>query len=484
MQRYDVHQDVSAALAAWGPGIAYSRLMRFRSGADVDLPSRAVECELCSEWTMTDDGTTFEFRLREDVRWQNSPPVTGRRLVAGDIAFSYERQRSRGAPNAALLHIVDAIDAPSDDQLRVTTLAPDADFLSALADGHSKIVAHEAVELSGDLLNGPTIGSGAWLLEDVRTDMTFTFMRNDDYFEGGAPLLDRLRIHTIPDGSTAYAAFRVNNVDVHRLRAEEWEEFRQQKPDASMLAFKETGTGLEVAFKTTEPPFDDVRVRRAAMLAMRPYDAIDEIWRGAAYLTQGTPLGSAGWQLSADELETYFADPQAATALLAEAVGALPVPVAIKVGDFDDRYRAHAERIAAELRSAGFDPELEVVDKRRFGERVWLGGEYSMFVGPIAPVASPNAYLLAVLSGDGAWNTTGHRDDALDALILAQAGEYDPAERQRLVLQAQRRALEQAYRFMPAAAVSMWAWWPQVQGLHPNFIGSEYSHWQQAWLSE
>ena len=47
----------------------------------------------------------------------------------------------------------------------------------------------------------------------------------------------------------------------------------------------------------------------------------------------------------------------------------------------------HAERIAEEMGSVGFAPELEIVDRRRFGEQVWFGGEYEMFVGPMAPVA-------------------------------------------------------------------------------------------------
>ena len=144
----------------------------------------------------------------------------------------------------------------------------------------------------------------------------------------------------------------------------------------------------------------------------------------------------------------------------------------------------HADRIAEEMGSVGFAPELEIVDRRRFGEQVWFGGEYEMFVGPMAPVASPNAYMLAVLSREGAWSTTGHKDEALDALILAQAGEYEPEERRRLVVEAQRLALENAYRFMPAAAVSLWAWWPNVKGLEPNFAGSEYSHWARVWLEE
>ena len=440
-----------------------------------------MECEICSSWEMS-GGTSFEFRLRDDVTWQDVMPVGGRQLVSADVAYSYERQRSEGMPNGALLAIVDTVEAVADERLRIDLIAPDGDFLGGLADGHSKIVAREAVEVKGDLRAGPTIGSGAWILEEYREDRTFTFRGNDDFFEVGSPLLDRLRIHTITDGDTAYAAFRVNSVDVLQLRPREWEEFRQQKPDATMIAFEEIGVGMEVAFNTEGPPFDDVGVRRAAMLAMRPDRAIEEIWRGAAYITQGVPLGRADWRLDEARLEAYFDDQQRATALLGEAAGSLPVPAVVKVGDFGTEYRQHAERIAVEMGSVGFDVEIEVEDRRRFGEEVWLGGDYQMFIGPMAPLASPNSYMLAVLHSGGAWNTTGHRDEVLDALILAQAGEYDPEERRRLVIEIQQHAMDNAYRFMPAAAISLWAWWPHVKGLEPNFVGSEYSHWQRVWI--
>lgn len=65
----DVQQEVSPALATWGPGLAYSRLLRFKTGPDVVVPSLAVECELCESWEMPDE-TTFVFRLRDDVLWQ------------------------------------------------------------------------------------------------------------------------------------------------------------------------------------------------------------------------------------------------------------------------------------------------------------------------------------------------------------------------------------------------------------------------------
>ena len=138
----DVHQEVSPALATWGPGLAYSRLLRFRTGPDVVLPSLAVECELCESWEMPDE-TTFVFRLRDDVMWQDTSPLDGRRLVAADLVSSYERQRTPGWPNAPLLATVDGMEATEDLLLRITLSAPDADFVAALADGHSKVVARE-----------------------------------------------------------------------------------------------------------------------------------------------------------------------------------------------------------------------------------------------------------------------------------------------------------------------------------------------------
>ena len=482
----DVHYDVSAALAAWGPGLAYSRLMRFKGGPDVELPSLAVECDVCAGWTMV-DGETFEFRLRDGVVWQDLAPVNGRALTAGDIAFSYGRQREDGAPNAPLLRLIDAVEAPSDDLLRIRIRAADADFLRALADGHSKIVAREAVALSGHLRGGPTVGSGAWVFMGDGGGSEHVFERNASYYEAGLPYLDRLRVHVIPDAATAYAAFRVQRLDAHRLRAGEWAALLEQTPDAGerALDYMETGAGMEVAFKATAPPFDDAGARRAAMYAMRPWRAIDDIWGGKAHVAQGMPLAAADWALSDDELRGYFGDPERGRELLAGVGRALPIAVTISAGDFGPEhpeYLAHAERIAEEMRAVGFAPEVELLNRRRFGEDVWFGGDYQMYAGPAAPVSHPNGYLLAMLSGGGAWNTTGHMDAGLDAAIAAQAQEYGAAARAALAREAQRLALDGGYRFMPAAAVSTWAWRRGVRGFHPNFAGSEYGHWGRVWL--
>jgi ABC-type transport system substrate-binding protein len=245
---------------------------------------------------------------------------------------------------------------------------------------------------------------------------------------------------------------------------------------------KESAGGVELALKTTSPPFDDLNVRRAAFLALDPWSTIRDVWGGMAYVSPGFPVVGPDWLLEDDELREYFSDSQTARELLQGAQVPIPLPVSIKVGDFGEAYVAHGQRIADEMRLVGFDPTLEVVNRRDFGEQVWLGGDYEMFVGPVAPVTSPNGYLLPVLHSQGQWNTAGYRDTELDALIERQAQEFDPATRRELVREIQRKVYSNAYRFMPATRISIWAWQPRVQNFHPNFAGYEYSHWSRVWI--
>lgn len=475
---YDVQADVSPALSTWGPGIVYSRLMRFTSGPDVALPNLQVECDLCSSWTMLND-TTIEFKIREDAVWQDIDPVNGRPVVASDVAFSYLRQQQSQSPNAALLHMLDRVDVIDSNTLRLDLKAPDADFMVSLADGHSKIVAPEALSISGDLTNGPTVGSGPWILTDSRPSTRHFFESNPDYYEDGYPLLDRLNIHVLQDAATRNAAFQVRNIDVHQMSPAQWQDYSSRVTDAPFLRSQDQGTGLEIAMNAGSEPFQDARLRRAAMLSLDPWGAVEDIWLGAATVGQGVPSPAADWLLTEADLRMYFDDASRARTLIAESGRELPIPVTIKVGDFGDAYLDHAARIADEMEAVGFQPEIEIVNRRYFGEQVWLGGDYQMFVGPMAPVLSPNAYLLSVLHSAGQWNTTGVFDAELDALIESQAQEFDAAKRKELFLEVQRRAMVDSHRFLAAGGVSLWTWWPRVRGFYPNFAGFEYSHWSR-----
>lgn len=477
----DIHLEVSPALAVWGPGLAYSRMLRLRSGAGVELPSMEVECVLCENWTMLDP-TTFEFELREGVRWHDIPPVNGRPLSAGDIEFSYNRQRLEGLPNSPVLRAISSITARSSSTVEISLKFPDSDLMLALADGHSKIVAPEAVARSGDLKNGPTIGTGPWILVETNPNLGHVFDQNPDYFEEGFPFVQRLNVNTIEDQQTRNAAFRVRNIDIQQLDPAEWKSLRSQLPNLPFLMTRESGSGVELALKTTVPPFDDVRVRNALFFALDPWRTNRDIWQDAAYVSLGFPAVSADWNLPDKELAAYFGDAQKARGLMVEASPGKIIPFSLKVGDFGETYIRQAERVAEEIREVGFEPTLEIVSRRAFGEDVWLRGNYEAFIGPIAPVSTPNGYFVPVLHSQGRWNTTGLIDTELDTLIERQAREFDLGARRELVHEIQRRVLGNAYRFMPSTRISIWVFWPRVQNFNPNVAGLEYDYWSRVWL--
>ena len=309
-----------------------------------------------------------------------------------------------------------------------------------------------------------------------------SFERNPDYYETDSPLVDKLRIHVGADDRTQAAAFEIGLMDIVSMRPETWREYAGREPSAQFIAAPQPGAGVEVAFKTTEPPFDNIELRRAAMLAMDPVKAIEEHWGGFGYIGHGFPAASAEWLLPQDELIQRFGRREDAVEVAARSGAPFPIRLAITVGDFGESYVHHAHAISVELRAIGFETELEVVNRREFGERVWLGGEYRMMVGPPAPIAAPNGYLLTTLHSLGVWNTTDHEDGVLDDLIELQSVEFDPAARAELIHDIQRRILDQAYRFMPASSETVWTWRAPVRGFHPNFGAYEYHHWARVWV--
>lgn len=479
----DVHQDVSPALSSWGPGIAYSRLMRLETGPDTPLPGLSLECDICEDWAM-ESPTSYLFNLRDDVKWHDLDPVGGRALDAEDVIFSYQRQINPDFPNSPLLRGIAALEYLGPLTLRVRFDLPDADSLLSIADGHSKIVAPETLILSGDLREGPTIGTGPWILERTSIDESHSFSRHADYFEPGLPLVDNLRILILTNEDTRSAAFQTGMTDVHEMDPTEWIRYIQQFPNAPLLENPRPGTGIEIAFKTTESPFDDTQVRRAAMLSMDPARIIREQQEGFGFVGTGFPVASPDWLLPESSLVARFNDTDSAQSLMRDAGLASKTSVAITVGDFGRPYLDYADAVSAGMQSVGFDSHIEIVNRRQFGESVWLQGDYQLMVGPPAPVSTPNGYLLPVFHSEGIWNTTGHRDDVLDAMLEAQAVENDAKKRAELIHRIQDHILDHGYRFMPLTRTEIWTWQPRVRDFHPNFSLFEYHHWTRVWLEE
>ncbi|MBI2165590.1 MAG: ABC transporter substrate-binding protein [Chloroflexi bacterium] len=477
-----MHREVSPALAAYGPGLAYSRLLRLRSGPDVQPPSLEVECDLCLSWEQT-SSTVYLFTLRSGVKWHNIPPVNGRELTAQDVAASFERMLTPGLATAKLLQNLASVTVVDTYTLKVEARKADADFLLTLADGHAKVLPQELLRDPAGLQNGPVIGTGPWIwVDDSKVDGT-VLRSNSAYFEPGVPRLEEVRFQFIPDEATAYAAFSSRLLDLHQVLPKDWQGLLSRHPSLETLRYPLVATGLELALKTTSAPFDDLRARKSLLLSLDPWSLNASVWQDMAYVSVGMPVVRADWLLGEAELRSYLASPSEARALLSY-FSPSSLSFVLTVADLGPEYLTYARGLVDQMRSVGFRPELKTVNPLVYGANVWQGGEYVAYLGPIAPMLTPNDYLLGVAHGGGRWNTHGLKEPSLDRLIEAQAVETDPQRRKELVLELQREFLDKAVRFLPTTRKVPWAWWPHVKGFYPNLAAFESFFWARIYIEK
>ncbi len=117
------------------------------------------------------------------------------------------------------------------------------------------------------------VGTGPFVFEEWTRDSELTLRRNDNYWraapDGGTlPYLDRIRFRVLPDGDSRRASLQAGDID---MATQGGVTGGQDLVDAGFVPYEYIGNGAGVIiFNTSVPPFDDVRMRRAASHALDP----------------------------------------------------------------------------------------------------------------------------------------------------------------------------------------------------------------------
>lgn len=479
----DVHQSYSGILAASGPGISYSRLLRFQSGPGITTPSSWIECDLCESWEQV-GSKQFIFQLRDGVVWHDIPPLYGRQLVSEDIAYSLRRQSNPRYPSSYLMSSIESVEAKGKLTLRIDSRVTDSDLLMNLANGMTKIIPPEIESTYGDLSKGPVIGSGPWIFRGDMDGDGYMFEANPNYYEESMPRLDRLNILVIPDEITRVAAFRVGKIDILETPLSQMASIMKHHPETDHVFSRQSGTGIELALNLASSPLDQLNIRKAVFAAINPWEAIDSVWHGTGYISQGIPNTDSSWNMPEADLQEYLAKPSEAKEYISSLPSNISRTLTVSVADYGDMYIQYGDILAKQLEYAGFEVSIVPVPILKYPEDIWYGGKYQIFVGPIPPMGTSNNYLFSVLHSKGAWNTHGYNSPSLDSLIEKQSETLDGQLRGAIMSNIQRHMLEKAVRFMPLTKVSIWFSWPEVKDFHPNLTSNEYFHLAKVSISQ
>ncbi len=392
--------------------------------------SLAVQPALAQSWE-TPDEHTYIFRLRPALRFSD-----GRPLTAPDVVASLLAGRSQAWGTQDALASIESVRALDDQQVEVRTRRPD--FL-LLQDLHWGFVLPQ-----DELRRTPVrvIGSGPYQLAAQRPG-AFALQRNP-YYRGPAPAFDRAEFEIVPDAAEREdrllrgTADVIDNVPPERVAA--------LRDHAQVRVY--AGPGLRVLFlglRVDRPPFHDPRVRQALDLALDRSELLARARLApgvvARQLVPPTVIGSD---------PTFVPDPPdpaRARALLAAAGHGRRLRV--RLDGPRDRY-TNGDMILAEvarqLDLAGFEVEVQVLDKRAFFARIDSGASDLHLVGWLCRSGQAGDLLEAMLHSRqdplGAWNSVGLSDPTLDRMIDEAGASTSEREWSQNLQAAQRRALE------------------------------------------
>lgn len=479
----DVHRNSFGQLHTSGVGIAYSRMMMFDL---TKFPQELAFTGDVAESFETPESTVYTFKLRHGVKWQAVPPLNGRELMASDVVYSYERQISEKV-NAGIIGAVDKVEAVDGQTVKVTLKRPDADFLYAIGDTRTKIVAPEAVAVNGSLEQGPTIGTGPWLFDEWVPDQILKMKGNPNNFRQGLPYADEYNQIVLLDVTTQQAAFRTGQVLDAGTNGQITRLLKQSVPDLAVQDAKLLGTGGgdRLWMSPINGPTKDQRVRQALGKLIDRQALIQDVFFGSAWANAGIFVPSFDWHLPEAELNRLLAlDIQGAKQLISAAgVDLSSWKPVLDSGVFSATTQGNAELFVSQLKQIGVEATIRPIDKVEITDRVFGRGDTEFCVCNNAPTVGSNGHLYTFFhsSGRGGLLFKQLADKQFDDMIDRQAVILNnPAERKSILQEIQRRNLELAIAIPVVTPNGETALSPKLGGY--KHLTAEPTRYENSWL--
>lgn len=271
---------------------------------------------LATEWDVSEDGMQYEFRLREDVLWQDGAPFT-----AADVAFTIQAMQDpnyQGDSSLAELWRNVTVEQLDEYTVRFTLEEPFPSFLQYTIIG--MLPAHLLSDVAAedlpyhDFSTRNPVGTGMFMVDEVTADQV-VLAANPDYW-GPKPFLDRLEFWFYSEWDGLLEDYRRGEIQgLHPDNLEELSDL-QGLPDLQLYSAQSAGYGLVYLNLADEslPFFQQKEVRQALFYSLDRQRLVDEVLNGQG-LVADSPILPITWAYDSG-VRKYAYDPERAIGLL------------------------------------------------------------------------------------------------------------------------------------------------------------------------
>ena len=384
-------------------------------------PEGAPQPRLAQSWSHSDDYKVWTFKLQPGVKFHDGTP-----LDAQAVKLNYDRMLDPNNKCRCAFYIANIakVEAPDAATLVLRLRDPSVNFPALLAPPGSFNVFQSptAMQRLGDDYNRHPVGSGPFKLKSWVAGDRLVLERNPDYWRKGKTYLDQVVLKPLPDAQARFASLQAGETDL--IWDDNFDNIGKARKDKSLVVHQYTGSGASVwAFNTKVKPFDDVRVRRALVMAIDRAKFSQAISNGE-YRPAKDPYGTGSF-VKCQDVGALPYDPKQAKALIKE----YGQPVAFKlVVTATPRGRQNGQIFQQFWKQVGADAQLDQVDQTTVVTKAFKR-DYELTPWRIVDFPDPDLQMYANFHTGSPINLAQYSNPELDRLLEHARASIDQKER-------------------------------------------------------
>jgi len=441
---------------------------------------------LAKSWTISPDGLTYTFNLRNDVKFQDGVPLT-----AQDYVWTIQRILDPATQsycgNFTYTGVTSAVVVDT-YTFTLTLAAPNFYFLNNLTfPGCAGPVSEAYATKVGDteLAQKPN-GVGPFMMEKWEPGVKVVLQRNPDfiwgpaYTHGGPVYLQTIEYRIVADAATQLAAVESNEAQWAGIEVSDVSRI-QQLGTFNIANVTLSGSVNSLIMNTSHSPLDDIHVRQAINMAIDKDVLIQVVAGGAADLMKGVISSATTGYCSDAETLSYSYNLDQAKVLIQQAGYAYDSngmlekdgqPLVMTMPYFSFREKL-STILAEQLKALGITVELSTADQGTLVSQLGMG-DFDLFAGGLTfSDTSVLNYMFNSAFVGTPLNTSYWKDPSLDQMLTTMMTTTDPAINQETGCDVQKYVAQNAitvplYVDKMYAAVSNTV--ADVRWINPSYI--------------
>ena len=369
---------------------------------------------VAEKYTLSEDGTTYTFTLREGVKFHNGQTVT-----AEDVVYSINRcaavPEGQEKPLVAAFSAVKSVEALDEKTVAVTIAQRDLEFISYMT----------AAIIPADYENQDTapVGTGPFRFVSRTPQQDFVMERFEDYW--GAPAwLDKVTYKICENADALVMNLNGGSIDLcaHLTSAQ------ASQLNQNFQVLEGTMNLVQAIYLNNQAkPFDNQLVRQALCYAIDRQGIMDMLADG-----HGTAVGSSIYPAFTkyflpELVDKYPHDVAKAKELLAQAGYPDGFDMTISVPNNYQPHMDTAEVVAEQLREAGINVTIQPVEWSTWLDTIYNGRQFQATVVGVDAANMTARAMLERFTSDYGKNFINYNNPAYDALFQKAINAQDEA---------------------------------------------------------